>query len=229
MFAGWLLPSLRLPGWPPGVGGGLAQCQAGPRYINCKVSLRGQGRRATSSPRRGRLSGKQAPVDMCGPRRPVHRCWHLRPGSLDVEPNEDGWYPGPARRRPAPSQAIGFPSDSVWQGGKPDRRPEVSGTRLLLMESQMDMNVYRPRKHFSAENGLSSRPADPDVLEGGLSRPAQLIDSPLIGPEARARGITRLPAPILTDFPGDWLQVHWRGRCMAQAGVLVFHLARPNP
>lgn len=113
---------------------------------------------------------------------------------MDTEPNEDGWYRGPERHGPAPSQTtIELPRDSGWQGGDPDSRPEVSGKRLLLTEAQMDINVSRPRKHFSAENGPSSRPADSDTTH-----------SPLTAPEARAPGITRLPAPIL-----DWLPRRW--------------------
>lgn len=45
----------------------------------------------------------------------------------------------------------------MWQGGDPDRCPEVSGQRLLLTEAQMDINVYWAHKHFSAESGLFCR------------------------------------------------------------------------
>ena len=33
-----------------------------------------------------RLSEKQVLVGVSGPRHPVPECWHLRPGSLDMEP-----------------------------------------------------------------------------------------------------------------------------------------------
>ena len=93
-----------------------------------------------------RLSEKQVLVGVSGPRHPVPRVGTRGPAVWTWSLNEDGWYWGPAKQQPAPSQtAIEFPRDSLWQGGDPDRRPEVSGKRLLLTEAQMDINVCGPR------------------------------------------------------------------------------------
>lgn len=117
---------------------------------------------------RSGVTRKQALAAASSPRCPVHQGGppgvSTRGLAAQTEPNEDGWYQGSERRQRAPSQTtIEFPRDSVWQGGDPDRCPEVSGQRLLLMEAQMDINVYRPRKHFSAESGLLSTAPDPGV------------------------------------------------------------------
>lgn len=151
----------------------------------------------------------------CPPGR-VIQCWHSRLSSLEGAPNEDGWYLGPGSWQPAPSQTIESLRDSVWQGGDPDRCPEVSGKRLLLTEAQMDINVYRPCKHFSAETVLFQGLGL--ALEWEGERPAfSLTALPLPGSLGLANHLH--PAPVLIGLQGDSFRF---------SGV-VFHQACPNP
>lgn len=148
VFAGcpWtnLLPSLRLPGQPPGVGGRTELCGA-----------------QTAPP----VSGKQA-LRAEQPRRPVHR--GQRPGSaleaqsLDTEPNGDGWHQ--PERQPAPSQQqLSFREIRVAGEAILTDAQRYLGEECFCL-AQMDMNVYWLRECFSAE-GASPR-ARPSCLSG---------------------------------------------------------------
>lgn len=139
-FAGrpWtnLLLSLRLPCSLEG-----RHCSAGERSgsINCKASPRRAGL-PSAILAWASVCGRQALVGVSCPRRPVQQG-----GPSGASTPGPAVWTGSLMRMDGigvqrgsgqlPQTTIEFPRDSMWQGGDPDRCPEVAGKRLLLTEA----------------------------------------------------------------------------------------------